>query len=61
MAKVQKELELTEEELAFEMIELTCDEMDSLSKAFDMITRLCDELNQEIEAEDDLVGNESIH
>jgi len=40
--------ELTEEELATEMIELTCEEMDSLSRAFDMISKLCAELQGEV-------------
>lgn len=43
--------ELTEEEMAFEMVELTCDEIDSLSRAFTMITELCAELSQEVEQE----------
>ena len=54
--------ELTEEEIAFEMIELTCDEMDSLSRAFTTISELCTELSQEVEeelAEDD--SNVKIH
>jgi len=61
MAKVQKDLELSDEALAFEMIELTCDEMDSLTKALHMITRLCDELNSEIEADPDICADEAIH
>jgi hypothetical protein len=63
MAKVQKEIELSAEELAFEMIELTCDEMDSLTKALNMITNLCEELNQEIadESDEDLIGDEQVH
>jgi hypothetical protein len=43
--------ELTEEEMAFEMVELTCDELDSLSRAFTMISELCAELSQEVEQE----------
>jgi len=43
--------ELTEEELATEMIELTCEEMDSLSRAFDMISRLCAELQGQVTSE----------
>jgi len=43
--------ELTEEELATEMIELTCEEMDSLSRAFDMISRLCSELQGQVTSE----------
>ncbi len=53
MSKAKSEVpELTDEELAFEMIEITCDEMNSLAKAFDMISNLCKELNgEEIVAE----------
>jgi hypothetical protein len=43
--------ELTEEELATEMIELTCEEMDSLSRAFDMISKLCAELQGQVSSE----------
>jgi hypothetical protein len=43
--------ELTDEEIAFEMIELTCDEMDSLSRAFNMISDLCAELSEEVDQE----------
>lgn len=48
MSKVSKEIELTEEEMAFEMIELTCNELDSLTKAFNMISNLCTELQGEV-------------
>ena len=53
MLKAKKEVpELTDEELAFEMLEITCDEMNSLAKAFDMISNLCKELNgEEVAAE----------
>lgn len=52
MAKVDDELlDLTEEQLAFEMIEVTCDEMDSLTRVLHMITDLCQELSEEIVAE----------
>jgi hypothetical protein len=37
--------------MAFEMVELTCDELDSLSRAFTMISELCAELSQEVEQE----------
>ena len=43
--------ELTEEELATEMIELTCEEMDSLSRAFGMISKLCAELQGQVMSE----------
>jgi hypothetical protein len=54
MSKARKEVpELTDEELAFEMLEITCDEMNSLAKAFDMISNLCKELNgEEVAAEE---------
>ncbi len=42
---------LTEEELCTEMIEITCDEMNSLSRAFEMLSRLCSELQGEVERE----------
>jgi hypothetical protein len=42
---------LTEEETVTEMIELTCDEVDALSRAFTMISQLCDELQHEVLAE----------
>ena len=48
MSKERKDVpELTDEEVAFEMIEITCDEMNSLAKAFEMISDLCKELNGE--------------
>ncbi len=43
--------ELTDEELAFEMIEVTSDEIESLTRVFDMITNLCENLTQEVEQE----------
>lgn len=67
MSKAKKEVpELTDEELAFEMLEITCDEMNSLAKAFDMISDLCKELNGEEviaeEEEDEEIPSEaSIH
>jgi hypothetical protein len=39
---------LNEEELATELIELTCDQMDALTRAFDMISDLCAQLNTEL-------------
>jgi hypothetical protein len=51
MAKVDDDLiELAAQELAFEMIELTCNEVDSLARALTMINDLCIELQSEIEA-----------
>ena len=48
MAKERKEEpELTDEELAFELLEVTCEEINSLAKAFEMISDLCRELNGE--------------
>jgi len=54
MSKERKDVpELTDEEVAFEMIEITCDEMNSLTKAFEMISNLCKELNgEEVETTD---------
>ena len=43
--------ELTDEELAFEMIEVTSDELESLTRVFDMITNLCEDLTQEVTEE----------
>lgn len=43
--------ELSEEELATEMIELTCEEMDSLSRAFEMISKLCADLQGQVMSE----------
>lgn len=51
MSKVSKAVELAEEALAFEMIELACDEVDSLTRAFDMINDLCKELTQDLGSE----------
>lgn len=66
MSKAKNEVpELTDEELAFEMLEITCDEMNSLAKAFDMISNLCKELNgEEVLAEeeaDEIPSEASIH
>lgn len=53
MSKANKDVpELTDQELAFEMIEITCDEMDSLTRAFTMITNVCRELNGELPEEE---------
>jgi hypothetical protein len=49
MAKVSKEVQLAEEALAFEMIELACNEMDSLSRAFEMINDLCTQLQSDVD------------
>jgi len=43
--------ELTDQELAFEMIEITCDEMESLTRAFEMISDLCADLSEEVQRE----------
>ncbi len=37
-----------EEETTTEMLELTCDELEGLSRAFEMISSLCIELQSEI-------------
>lgn len=61
MSKARKEVpELTDEELAFEMLEITCDEMNSLAKAFDMISNLCKELNGEDVAAEEEEEDEAI-
>lgn len=53
MSKANKDVpELTDQELAFEMIEITCDEMNSLARAFKMISNVCRELNGELPEED---------
>ncbi len=67
MAKERKDVpELTDEELAFEMIEITCDEMDSLARAFDMLSDLCRALNGEepeaaVEENEDIPTGAAIH
>jgi kynureninase len=53
-------------EVAFEMIEITCDEMNSLAKAFEMISDLCKELNgeeveREEESEEELPAGANLH
>ena len=45
------QMELTEEELATELIELTSDGVDSLTRAFYMISDLCENLKREIATE----------
>jgi hypothetical protein len=40
--------DLTDEQLATEMIELTCDDMESLTRAFEMISDLCKTLEREV-------------
>lgn len=64
MSKTIKDMpELTDEELAFEMIEITCEEMDSLTKAFEMISNVCKELNGETveEVEEKIPTGSAIH
>jgi hypothetical protein len=36
------------EDLTTEIIELTCQEVDSLTRAFDMISELCDQLQHDV-------------
>lgn len=59
MSKEREDVpELTDEELAFEMLEITCDEMNSLAKAFEMISDLCKELNgEEVESTEEQEEN----
>lgn len=62
MAKVDDELlDMTDEQLAFEMIEITCDEMDSLTRALHMITDLCQELTEEIAVEGIEIPDSTVH
>ena len=65
MSKAKQDVpELTDEELAFEMLEITCDEMNSLAKAFEMISKVCKELNGEepaVEESEKLSEGEQIH
>lgn len=51
--------ELTDEELAFEMIEVTCDEMGSLTKVFQMLNDLCATLATEIVEESKQANSET--
>lgn len=49
MKKSDQEYQNTEEEqLSTEMIELTCDDLDSLSRAFEMISDLCKSLEVDL-------------
>ena len=67
MSKERKDVpELTDEEVAFEMLEITCDEMNSLAKAFEMISDLCKELNgeevvREEESEEEIPERAHLH
>ena len=67
MSKANKDVpELTDEELAFEMIEITCDEMNSLARAFEKIALVCRELNgepapEEEEEKEELPEGAEIH
>lgn len=51
MAKILKQPTKVDETLAFEMIELTCDELETLAKAFKMIDSVCRELQAEVDDE----------
>lgn len=49
MKKLDQDLQNTEEELlSTEMIELTCDDLDSLTRAFEMISDLCQSLEVDL-------------
>jgi hypothetical protein len=48
------ETDLNEEQVAAEMLELTCDEVDGLARAFKMIASLCQELQREVDEESNL-------
>lgn len=45
MSKVFKNTQNNDELAALEIIELACDDLDSLSRAFEMITQVCSELS----------------
>jgi hypothetical protein len=45
------EIDLNEEQVAAEMLELTCDDVDGLARAFKMIASLCEELQREVTEE----------
>ncbi len=51
MSKPQKEISTPDENAAFEMIELSCNELDQLTRAFKVIETMCAELTAEVEAE----------
>ncbi len=60
MSKANKDVpELTDQEVAFEMIEITCDEMNSLARAFEMIANVCRELNGESPEDDEELPTEA--
>lgn len=44
--------DLSDEQMCTEIIEITCDEMDSLARAFQMLTRLCSDLEAEVGGQD---------
>ena len=48
MAKIENETRSVEEALAFEMIELACDDLGTLARAFDVIEKVCDELRVDL-------------
>jgi hypothetical protein len=49
MRKPNQEAEQTSnEDLTTEIIELTCQEVDSLTRAFEMISELCDQLQHDV-------------
>lgn len=49
MSKMNKDIaEVVEEQIAFELIELATNDVESLARAFDMINDLCKELSEEI-------------
>ena len=61
MSKPQKEISVTDENEAFEMIELSCNELDQLTKAFKVIEEMCAELTSEVEAEGAISGPFILH
>lgn len=43
--------ELIEEQVVKEMLELTCDDVDALTRAFDMLSTLCENLQKQVDQE----------
>ena len=56
---IEEPLSLSDEELAFEMIEITCDELGDLTDILRIMTSVCEELSTEIVATADT--NELLH
>lgn len=61
MAKTSKQDTTVDETLAFEMIELTCDELETLTKAFKMIDSVCRELQSDLDLDTDEAPVPHVH